>query len=234
VDHEGETVTELRVPRPGDRIGDYTVERELGRGAVSIVVLACERRGDGRVALRLINQHTYWTTDEAGRASLEARVRAVASLAHPNLVRVHGCGRWCGWTFVAMEYIEGRSLGDWLVEHEHDPDWRRTTALFIGVAEGLAAAHDRGLLHCDLDPGAVLVAFGGDAKLRGLDVGEPPAGVNAQLFGAWRTTSPERILGQAFDHRSDQFALCALLWYALASASGPSRRRPCSPSFGAS
>ena len=65
------------------------------------------------------------------------------------------------------------------------------------------------------DLGVVLVTDDGDAKLRGLDVGEPPAGASAQLFGAWRTTSPERILGQAFDHRSDQFGLCALLWYAL-------------------
>ena len=203
------------MPRPGDRIGGYIVERELGRGAVSIVVLAREPSGDGRVALRLINQRTYWTTDEAGRASLEERVRAVATVAHPNLVRVHGCGRWRGWTFVAMEYVAGRSLGDWLVGHEHEPDWRRATGLFVGVAEGLAAAHDRGLLHCDLDLGVVLVTDDGDAKLRGLDVGEPPAGASAQLFGAWRTTSPERILGQAFDHRSDQFGLCALLWYAL-------------------
>ena len=181
------------------QLGRYILLSRLGIGGMGVVYAAYDPELDRRVALKLLHR---------GGADLVREARAIAKLAHPNVVAVHDIGRVDATPFVAMEYVDGVTLRDWLTSPRKPS---QILDAFIQVGRGLAAAHAAGLVHRDVKPSNVMI--GGDGRARVLDFGLVGAD---GIAGTPAYMAPEQARGEAVDARADQYAFCVALWEALA------------------
>jgi len=225
----------------GMRLGRYVLLERLGEGGMGVVFAAFDPQLDRKVAVKLLRAARRTTPSGAARMLREAK--ALASVSHPNVVGVHDVGTYEGGVFIAMEYVEGATLRDWL---ETPRPWREVVTTMIDAARGLAAVHDNGLVHRDFKPDNVMVDAQGRVRVMDFGLahaernhtpapqrvepgddfepGEHPAiqvSVRDRLTrtGAIRGTpaymAPEQHLGLPVDARTDQFAFCIALYQAL-------------------
>jgi eukaryotic-like serine/threonine-protein kinase len=215
----GEYARSTRTPAPisaaaatlgiGATIGRYTIEDVLGMGAVGIVYLARDRHLHRQVALKIV-LHTL--DGERAYARMLREARALAQLSHPNVVTVYDTGYVGARPYLVLEYVPGRRLDVWLRERPRARDEAGDALLQAG--EGLAAAHEAGLVHRDVKPANVMV--GDDGRVRVVDFGlvridpaDPRAGFRTTL-GAFLGTpyymAPEQRFGSNVDARADQYA----------------------------
>ncbi|MBZ5713701.1 protein kinase domain-containing protein [Nannocystis pusilla] len=216
------------------RIGRYRLVHALGAGAMGEVHLAFDDELDRPVALKLVHAHL---ANPRSTARLRVEARALARLAHPNVVHVYEVGEHDGRTYLAMERIEGGSLRDWLAGRP-GPGWEQVLAAYLDAARGLAAAHRAGVIHRDFKPDNILRGVDGrvavvDFGLAALECGdaEPGETMLERASEAWRDGSstpertgevagtpaympPEQFRGRA-DARADQFALCVSIYEGL-------------------
>jgi serine/threonine protein kinase len=150
---------------PGTVVGRYVVRRTLGRGGMGVVYEAHDPELDRTVALKVLSVVASVTS--VAQARLRREAQALAKLSHPNVVAVHDVGTHDGGVFLAMERIEGVTLGEWLDEQPRS--WSEVVAMFLQAGEGLAAAHAAGLIHRDFKPDNVIVDRSGRARV--LDFG---------------------------------------------------------------
>lgn len=151
-------------------IARYTIVHEIGRGGMGVVYLAYDPKLDRKVALKVLRGLPETLGDRSltsGKARLLREAQALAKLSHPNVVQVFDVDIWEGALYLTMEFVPGRSLDD-LLEAGPLP-WRQALRIFLAAGEGLAAAHDRGIVHRDFKPGNVLVGEDGTVKV--LDFG---------------------------------------------------------------
>jgi len=198
----------------------YVIERLLGVGGMGAVYLARDRVLDRPVAIKL-----HRTASLSERMHREAI--AMARLAHPNVVTVFEVGTFEARTFVAMEYVEGETFRAWL------DGARRTRGdildVLLAAGEGLAAAHDAGLVHRDVKPENVLIGRDGRVRIGDFGLAQiaktatgpvdvPIASDTATgaVVGTPAYMAPEQIAGGEIDARTDQFAFCVAGWEALA------------------
>jgi eukaryotic-like serine/threonine-protein kinase len=195
--------------------GRYELEELVGSGGMSSVYKARDRLLERHVALKVLHQH--YTTDEyVERFRREAR--AVAQLAHPNIVTVIDRGEDEGRQFIVFELVGGRNLKE-LLEREGPLPVGRALELAIGVARGLAFAHDHGIVHRDVKPQNVLLNGDGHAKVtdfgiaRSLDV----AGVTqtGTVLGTSNYIAPEQASGKQVERRTDVYSLGVVLFELL-------------------
>ena len=163
-----ETVADSDRPRgpatePRNTIGRYTVLELLGRGGMGIVERAYDPRLEREVALKRLRVG-FGDTQERRRLLREAQ--ALAQLNHPNIVTVFDAGESGGEVYIAMEFIEGEHLGQWLSDDRRPTDILR---VFSDAGRGLAAAHRAGIVHRDVKPGNIML--GRDGVVRILDFG---------------------------------------------------------------
>jgi eukaryotic-like serine/threonine-protein kinase len=201
-----------------ERLGPYLIRSRLGAGGMGEVFLAWHEPLDRLVALKLIRQER--AGDPAWRERLLAEARAAAKLAHPSVVGIHDVFETENGPCVVMEFVPGRTIAR-MLRDEGRLGLAEALALARDVAEGLDAAHRRGLVHRDLKSDNVMVRPGGRAVI--LDFGlarapDPAGSAGAVLAGTPHTLAPEQILGRA-DARSDLFALGVLLYEMLAGIS---------------
>lgn len=221
------------VPVVGERIGRFTVLEVLGRGGMGVVVSAYDPRLDRRVAIKLVSSRAADEKEHRDRLLLEAR--AMAKVRHPNVVAVHEVGEHEGQIYVAMEQVDGGTLGAALAAERDDGDehndWRRVVELFVEAGRGLAAAHAQGMIHRDFKPdnvfvdasGRVLVgdfglvrALRAEPSERGEDVSVTEPFTRADVVvGTPAYMAPEQHKGEAVDASADQFAFCVTLYQAL-------------------
>ncbi|MCA9709103.1 MAG: protein kinase, partial [Myxococcales bacterium] len=213
----------------GLRIGRYRVERRIGVGGMGEVYLAVDEELGRRVAVKRVRASS---TGEHHQERLRREARALARLSHPHVVQVYEVGEHEGRPFVAMEYVDGQTLGQWLAREPRP--WRAVVQIFLRAGRGLAAAHEAGLIHRDFKPDNVLL--GRDGSVRVADFGlvlagelPPPAderddrapttlapmSVTGPLRGTIRYMPLEQLLGTKVDARSDQFSFCVALYEAL-------------------
>ncbi|HEU4586834.1 MAG TPA: serine/threonine-protein kinase, partial [Gemmatimonadaceae bacterium] len=134
--------------------GEYSLERELGRGGMGIVYLARDVQLDRQVAIKVLPASLASRTDLKERFMREART--AAGLSHPNIVPIHRVGEAGEFVFFVMAYIDGESLGQRL--REHGPLTSTAAAkLLREVAWALAYAHGRGVVHRDVKPDNILI-----------------------------------------------------------------------------
>lgn len=146
----------------GERVGRYELLGMLGEGGMSFVYLAHDPELDRDVALKLMRVRV----GPEGARRLHREAQALAKLSHPNVVPVYDAGMVGGQAFVAMEYVPGKTLRQWL---RGPRTWREIVSVMNDAGKGLAAAHARGLIHRDFKPDNVLI--GDDGRVRVLDFG---------------------------------------------------------------
>lgn len=206
-------------------LGRYRIGEPIGAGGSGIVYSAYDSRLERPVALKMLWAQRPLLGQEATRLHREAR--AMAKLAHPNVVPVFDIGVEDGRLFVAMELVAGGTLRSWLAAGPHP--WREVLARFRQAGEGLAAAHRVGLVHRDFKPDNVLVRangtvlvtdFGLARDLRAVDAsGASSQGAGAPLETVKAGTpvymAPEQLRGEPVDVRADVYAFSVALWEAL-------------------
>ena len=139
----------------GSVLGRYVVLNRLGVGGMGVVYAAFDPELDRKVAIKLL-QHR--DKGSMGPARLLREAQAMARLSHPGVITVHDVGIVDDQVFIAMELVEGGTLREWLNTQRH---WREIVAVFIQAGEGLAAAHNAGLVHRDFKPDNVLIGDDG-------------------------------------------------------------------------
>ncbi|MEM6994142.1 MAG: serine/threonine-protein kinase [Myxococcota bacterium] len=212
----------------GQSLGRYVLGQQLGAGAMGIVYSATDPELDRRVAIKLLRPQGGREHDAK---SLLEEARAMARLSHPNVITVHDVGAVGGRVFLAMEEVDGETLTSWL-------SVPRTTGqlldTLIAAGRGLAAAHDRGLVHRDFKPDNVMVGSDGRVLVTDFGVAIDDSEARAEiasgtapsdavdelsyqgaLVGTPAYMAPEQFLGTPADTRSDQFSFCVSAYEAL-------------------
>jgi Protein kinase domain len=220
-------------PANGATVGRYVVLNRLGEGGMGVVYAARDPELDRKVALKLLRGDFSQIAQGSLHRRLLQEAQAMARMAHPNVVTVYDVGTWRNRIFIAMEIVEGQTLGEWLAGGPRF--WREIVAMFLPAGHGLAAAHASGLVHRDFKPASVFI--GSDGRVRvgdfGLaatgatgprttdaDHGELAATADSQsavgsMAGTPYYMAPEELLGDPTDARSDQFSFCVALYAAI-------------------
>ena len=228
--------------RPGGKIGRFEVLEVLGSGAMGVVLLARDPTLDRRVAIKLLKPDAYGRNDERAKDGLVREARTVAKLDHPNVVTVYEAGLAGDQVFVAMQFVEGGTLREWIGEKRRS--WRVLLDVYLAAGRGLAAAHAAGLVHRDFKPDNVLIATDGrvfvsdfglagraatpatDLEVTHSDRPDPHTATDPSQLQATQTRTgsilgtpaymaPEVWEGAELDPLSDQFAFCIALWEAV-------------------
>ena len=212
----------------GTRVGPYEIVALLGAGGMGEVYRARDERLGREVAIKVLP--ASFSGDPERLRRFEQEARAVGALNHPNILGVHDTGSQNGVQYIVTELLDGRTLRDLLADGAIPV--RRALTLFQQVANGLAAAHDKGIVHRDLKPENIFVTKNGRVKILdfGLAKQSGPLSSTESLNGATLDTpltesgavmgtvgymSPEQVRGKGTDHRSDVFALGAILYEML-------------------
>jgi len=200
--------------------GKYRLIDLLGRGGMGSVFLAEHVTMNRRVALKIISRQV--SRDPASRERFLAEARAIASLDHPNIVQAYSIDNEANRYFIVMEYIEGVDLQR-LVEDEGPLDCERAIDYIRQAAEGLAHAHQRNMVHCDIKPSNLLVNMQGVVKIldlglarfAGEDEAESPSH-DDRILGSVDYLAPEQALKSPhLDGRADIYALGCTLYFLL-------------------
>jgi TolB-like protein/Tfp pilus assembly protein PilF/predicted Ser/Thr protein kinase len=197
--------------KPDERLGPYKILGLLGTGGMGEVYLAVDTRLDRRVAIK-ISQERF-----SGRFEREAR--AISALNHPNICTLYDVGP----NYLVTELVEGKTLRDLL---DRAPALERCLEIARQVLEALRAAHRAGIVHRDLKPQNIMVRFDGYVKVMDFGLAKRVAAADyttrsatvvdatapGQILGTVAYMSPEQILGQEVDQRSDLFAFGIILY----------------------
>jgi len=208
---------------PGSRLGRFEISTVLGQGAMGVVYLANDPQIGRPVAIKTVRPGM--DRDETA-IEIEERLRKEARLAgrlqHPNIVTIYDVGRDGDDYFIAMEYVEGKSLTRYLVAPDDLP-LSAKIAIVRQTAEALAHAHERGVLHRDIKPGNILIARDGRVKVTDFGIGRFTNATTSdltrtgQMIGSPAYMSPEQVRGEKLDGRSDLFSLGVVLYELLTS-----------------
>ncbi len=221
---------------PGSRLGPYEILQAIGAGGMGEVHRARHVKLRREVAIKVLPARM--AADPSGLARFEREARTASGLNHPNIVTIHDIGEHEGTTYIAMELVEGRTLGDLLAEGPLPIE--RTVQFAEQVADGLAKAHAAGIVHRDIKPANLMVTGDGLVKILDFGLAKPLASGAAPdgsgmitetqegvIVGTPHYMSPEQCSGDQVDHRSDQFALGVVLYEMIGRAlpfDGPSIR----------
>jgi tetratricopeptide (TPR) repeat protein len=221
----------------GSRVGPYIVLDQLGVGGMGVVYAAYDGKLDRKIALKVLRSEGHDESAAVGRLRLVSEGRALARVAHPNVVTVFDVGTVDEEVYVAMELVDGQTLGTWRAETPRP--WPEVVEMFADIAKGLSAVHDAGLVHRDVKPDNILID--GDGRPRVTDFGlaraeadvsessrrhpaleegdtpleNPRLTQTGARLGTPAYMASEQLKGQPATPRSDQFAFCVALWEAL-------------------
>ncbi len=227
-------VDEVRPPteepdREGQRLGQFEIEKELGRGGMGIVYSALDTRLGRRVALKVLPASV--AADPERRKRLLREAQAASAVTHPSIAAVYEAGETEGAVYIAMEHVAGRTVRQ-LMERALLPRVE-SVRIVREVASALTKAHAAGIVHRDLKPDNVMVDVDGGVKVLDFGLAKPvgtrgPAlesvtvlsTVEGRILGTPSYMSPEQAKGKQVDARSDLFSLGVVLYEML------SGRRP--------
>ncbi|MBI3373159.1 MAG: serine/threonine protein kinase [Betaproteobacteria bacterium] len=204
-------------------IGRYVIESVLGSGAMGVVYKATDPLLERSLAIKTVNLMPSGEGSEYYEKRFYQEARAAAGLNHPNIVTVYDVGRSADAAYMAMELIEGVELRALLAMGQPlSPD--RAVAIAVQIAEGLAYAHQRGVVHRDIKPANIMVVGNGLVKITDFGLARRRASADltpgGEISGSPRYMSPEQALGKRADPRSDIFSL-GVLFYEMLTGSAP-------------
>jgi len=196
----------------------YEIERELARGGMADVYLATDRQLKRKVAVKVL--FPEFARDPSFVERFRREAQNAASLNHPNIAAVYDWGQEHGTYYIVMEYVEGRSLRD-IIRAEGQIPAVASARIAAELADALAFAHRRGVIHRDVKPGNVLLTATGQVKLTDFGIAANQFDANQGLtqtgsvMGTATYFSPEQAQGHAVDGRSDVYALGVVLYEML-------------------
>ncbi|RMF66693.1 MAG: hypothetical protein D6743_05970 [Calditrichaeota bacterium] len=192
-------------------ISHYHILEELGAGGMGTVYKARDTKLDRFVALKFLPPHL--SRDEEGKERFIREARAASSLNHPNIATIYEIEEADGQMFIAMEYIEGKSLRDLMRKGEGTSPLPLDDVLnYAGqIAAGLAKAHGKGIVHRDIKPSNVMVSEDGVVKIVDFGLaklaGRTKVTRTGTTLGTVAYMSPEQARGEEVDHRTDIWSL---------------------------
>ncbi len=210
----------------GLRLGVYEVQAPLGAGGMGVVYRALDTNLNRPVAIKFLSDEL---ADPTARRRFQREAQTASSLNHPHIVTVHDAGEFEGRQYLVTEFVDGGTLRDWTRGAKRG--WRQTIELLTGVADGLAAAHQAGILHRDIKPENILITKSGYAKLADFGLAKLHEGATSDdatravtetrtrpgiIVGTVAYMSPEQASGQPLDARSDIFSFGVVLYEVLA------------------
>jgi serine/threonine protein kinase len=203
------------------KLGRFEVLAEIGRGAMGIVYKAKDPMLERVVAIKTINMGMDRDGAEMYEKRFYQEARAAGGLNHPNIVTVYDIGKTETECYMAMEYIEGAELRSLLLPAKPLPV-AQALSIAAQVAEGLAYAHERGVVHRDIKPANIMVPASGAVKITDFGIARMrSSNVQTQtgmMMGSPKYMSPEQVIGKRADHRSDIFSLGVILYEMLTGA----------------
>ncbi len=221
---ENEPESSALPPGPGVQLGQYKIETEIGAGGMGTVFRAVDTKLHRLVAIKFLSDDL---ADAAARRRFQREAQMASSLNHPHILTVYDVGEFDGRQYLVTEFVDGGTLKNWIQRQPRN--WEDVAQLLTGVADGLATAHQAGILHRDIKPDNILVTSSGYAKLAdfGLAKLEDPGSVVTRTLTEARTRqgmivgtiaymSPEQASGKTLDARSDMFSFGVVLHEMLA------------------
>jgi len=206
----------------GRTLGHYRITDKIGEGGMGEVYRAHDERLDRDVAIKVLHESVAQDADRLARFEREAK--AVAKLAHPNILEIWDFGREDGITYAVTELLDGQTLRQGIPPT--GMPWQKVVEMGATIADGLAAAHSKGIVHRDLKPDNVFATSDGRVKILDFGLAQmkvpveeeaetatmTPAGtVAGTVMGTMGYMSPEQLRGEPSDARSDIFALGCVL-----------------------
>ncbi|HEX5070106.1 MAG TPA: protein kinase [Vicinamibacterales bacterium] len=207
---------------PGQFVGVYEIVRSLGAGGMGEVYQARDTRLGRLVAIKFVSAEL--AADHVASERLAREARLTSLLNHPNIVTVHDVGDMDGRPFIVMEFVAGQSLHSLIQRGRLKP--ARAVEIASEVADGLAVAHEAGVVHRDLKPRNIMLTEDGRAKIVDFGVGKtsmPPSGSDdltvaggltdtLVVVGTAGYMAPEQAASRPVDFRADQFALGSIIY----------------------
>ena len=207
---------------PHNRIGNYALLRVIASGAMGILYESVDPRTRRQIALKVLRRDLLNAVDTEGfLPKFRREALLAAGLDHAGIVSVYDYGEEAGYAYIAMEYVEGRSLRDCF--EPGGPMGQRKVAFGIGdsvdiisqLLEALQYAHEHGVWHRDIKPANVLISHSGQIKLADFGIartGPFTSGGAEDVMGTPGYIAPETYLSDTFDNRVDVFAAGAVLY----------------------
>ena len=203
----------------GKTLGDFKVDRKLGQGGMGEVYLARQISLDRPVALKVLRRE--WASNPTYMARFESEAWAAAKLNHPNIVHIYSLGGLDDIRFIAMEYVEGTNLRDY-IKKKGVPDLPLALAVMRQSGLAVGAAGEAGLIHRDIKPENLLMTRKGQIKVADFGLAQLPEANRLHLtapgmsLGTPMYMSPEQVQGKEVDHRSDLYSLGVTFYHMLA------------------
>lgn len=213
----------------GSVISHYRVLKQIGQGGMGDVFLAEDTILSRRVALKFLRVQG----DEPDRNRILNEARAAASIDHPWVCKIFEISEWEGRHFIVMEFVDGQTLAELL--RSGPVPLSNSLSIGIEIAEALAEAHGKNIIHCDLKPGNVMVTQGGHVKLMDFGLSRPVwrnlgpdeetarSDFRGSLGGTLSYMAPEQARGENLDARADVFAF-GILFFEMLSGIHPFKR----------
>jgi serine/threonine protein kinase len=212
-------------PGPGTQIGQYRIESAIGAGGMGVVFRATDTKLNRPAAIKFLSGDL---ADAAARRRFQREAQMASSLNHPHILTVYDVGEFDGRQYLATEFIDGGTLKNWIQRQPRS--WEDVAQSLTGVADGLATAHQAGILHRDIKPDNILVTASGYAKLADFGLAKLEDGPvlsatrtlheeqtgKGMIVGTIAYMSPEQAAGKPLDARSDIFSFGVVLYEMLA------------------
>ncbi len=200
----------------GKTILHYRILEKIGQGGMGVVYLAEDKNLGRKVAIKFLPHHISPNTEEKERFKIEAQT--AASLNHPNVSTIYSIEEVDNNAFIVMEYIEGSELKDKIKTGPIPAE--EAINIAIQIAEGLKAAHNKGIIHRDIKSSNVMITGDGNVKVMDFGLaeicgGSEPANLNSTV-GTAAYMSPEQVKGERLDHRTDIWSFGVVLYEMIA------------------
>ncbi len=204
----------------GQTISHYKILEKLGEGGMGVVYKAQDTKLDRFVALKFLPSHLAASEQDKARFIQEAK--SASALNHPNVCTIHDIQEYEDQLFIVMEFVDGKSLK----EKKENLGQKQILEIGIQVAEGLAAAHEKGIVHRDIKPDNIMIRKDGIVQIMDFGLAKLYTSGNVSRLTKAGTTmgtmgymSPEQVQGLDVDHRTDIFSLGVVLYELLAGES---------------
>ncbi len=200
------------------QLGRYNIIGELGQGAMGTVYKAVDPLIDRIVAIKTINLSMALDEKDEFELRFYQEAKAAGRLSHPHIVTIYDVGKSGDIPYIAMEFLQGRELRDILNDGQRMPVGQ-VINIVAQVAQGLAYAHENGIVHRDVKPSNIMISRDGHVKITDFGIARMASAVvrtqTGMVLGSPKYMSPEQVVGSLTDQRSDIFSLGVMLYEML-------------------